>query len=249
MAREVAAEAATADEPEGAGQLPLDLGWGDGADLELFVARGDAEAVAAIRALACGRLSRLMLNGAAGCGKTHLLQAACAEVGVRGGRAVYLPLRTLVRHSPDFCQGLEAMELIAIDDGDLLQGQPAWQEALFHLYNRTLESGASLVFASRRRPDRLDGVLADLSSRLRSGLVLRLSGLDDDGCLEALMRRAERRGLALPEAVGRYLLTRYSRDTAALFRALERMDAASLARSRPLTIPLVREVLGGPGEG
>jgi DnaA family protein len=53
--------------------------------------------------------------------------------------------------------------------------------------------------------------------------------------------RAHNRGLDLPPDVGRYILQRYPRDLVSLFALLDRIDAASLARQRRITIPFLRE--------
>ena len=58
-----------------------------------------------------------------------------------------------------------------------------------------------------------------------------------------VMERARARGLDLSDEVGVYLLRRCPRDTHALFALLERLDKASLAAQRRLTIPFVRDLL------
>ncbi|MGW8310551.1 MAG: HdaA/DnaA family protein, partial [Thiogranum sp.] len=55
--------------------------------------------------------------------------------------------------------------------------------------------------------------------------------------------RAEQRGFELPEDTGRYLLRRLPRDLPALMKLLERLDTASLAAQRKLTVPFVKSVL------
>jgi DnaA family protein len=55
--------------------------------------------------------------------------------------------------------------------------------------------------------------------------------------------RAETRGMHLPDDVGRYILTHYSRHMGALFAALDELDKATLAAQRKLTIPFVKDVL------
>ena len=51
------------------------------------------------------------------------------------------------------------------------------------------------------------------------------------------------RGLLLSEEVGAYLLRHHSRDMHALFGLLERLDQASMAAQRRLTIPFIRELM------
>ena len=58
------------------------------------------------------------------------------------------------------------------------------------------------------------------------------------------MMRAEQIGLQLSEAVAMFLLARIARSTGQLFTILERLDNASLAAKRKLTVPFVKQVLG-----
>ena len=59
-----------------------------------------------------------------------------------------------------------------------------------------------------------------------------------------LEERARRRGLALEPAALDWLLRRAGRDLAGLTALLDRLDQASLAAQRRLTVPFLREVLG-----
>ncbi|MBS0320055.1 MAG: DnaA regulatory inactivator Hda, partial [Proteobacteria bacterium] len=52
---------------------------------------------------------------------------------------------------------------------------------------------------------------------------------------------ARARGLALPDDVVHWLLTHAPRDMSALVATLEALDRYSLARGRPVTLPLARE--------
>ena len=66
-----------------------------------------------------------------------------------------------------------------------------------------------------------------------------LAPLGDDERLEAVRLRARNRGLEMPEEVARYILARYPRDLDSLFALLDRLDRASLAEQRRLTIPFL----------
>jgi len=55
--------------------------------------------------------------------------------------------------------------------------------------------------------------------------------------------RANRLALRLADEVVHYLLNRLPRDLASLNEVLDRLDRHSLARQRPVTLALVREVL------
>lgn len=171
-----------------------------------------------------------------------MLTALCAEWTARGRPAACVTGGD-PELDPAVLEGLERCELVCVDALEALVARPAWEEALFHLYNRLAASGRRLVLASARAPRALAFCLPDLGSRLVAGLVFQLRPLDDAGKLVMLGRRAAASGLELPAEVGRYLLTRLPRDTGALLQALERLDWASLAAGRRLTLPFVRAVL------
>ncbi|HEY9199894.1 MAG TPA: DnaA regulatory inactivator Hda [Gammaproteobacteria bacterium] len=230
-------------------QLPLALRLPAASRLDNFVSGGNREVVAAVRELlGTGTSGVLFLAGAAGTGKTHLLQAACRAVETDGGQAAYLPLRDLVVHPPALLEGLEQYRLIACDDVQAIAGRSDWEEAVFHLYNRLRETGGSLLGAGRQPPERLGLGLPDLRSRLASGGVYALQAPDDAGLQEILILHAYERGLELPAETAQFLLRRCPRDLHALVALLDRLDRAALRAQRRLTVPFVRAVMESDGE-
>lgn len=227
------------------GQLPLGLRTRAPRTFASFVEGADGEALAWLSATA-GRAFGF-LWGARSTGKTHLLQAACQAVAEWGGRVAYLPLADEPGLGPPLLEGLGALDLVCVDDLHVAAGEAAWERALFTLYNELQVYGAGLVCAADRPPGRLGIQLPDLASRLSWGPVFHLRGLDDEALGAALQRRAWALGMTLSDDVVGYLLRRERRDAAALFGLLERLERASLSAQRRLTIPFVREVLGGEG--
>lgn len=223
-------------------QLPLRIGLRDGASFENFHAGDNCTAVHAIRS---ATETCLFLWGAAGTGKTHLLQAACHAANARGEQSAYLPGADLRQLAPSLLDGLEQLALVCIDDIHAVAGAGDWERGLFDLYNRCRDAGTRVLVAAANAPGGLDIALPDLVSRLSWGPVYQLRPLSDGDKLEALRLRAGARGFSLPPEVARYLLHHVARDTKSLFALLEQMDRASLAAQRKLTIPFVRELLQG----
>lgn len=192
--------------------------------------------------LEAGR-ARCYLWGAEGSGRRELLGALCGEADVRGLSAVLLPLGELKDSSPELLQGLEHMDLLALDELDAVAGQGEWEEALFHLYNRVQAGNGRLVLGATVPVPELGIRLPDLVSRLRQAPAYALP-LPDDGIRQQVMEAtAERRGLILEAEVGRYLLDRGPRPLGEFMDCLERLDRLSLRDQRRLTVPFVREVL------
>jgi len=225
------------------GQLPLALAFPDAARLETFVTGPNAEVLASLTALAeAGAGRAVYLWGEPGSGKTHLLHALCARA--RPGAAGCLALAELTREQqPALLEGMESLGLLCVDDAGAVAGDREWELALFGLYNRARDAGTALVLAGREAPGGLSLALPDLRSRFLGDLVLQLRPLDDAGKAEALRRRARWRGLTLADEVVEFMLHRCSRSLADLMAVLERLDTASLASSRRITIPFVKQAL------
>lgn len=183
------------------------------------------------------------LHGAAGVGKTHLLQALCARAGEQQWTATYLPLRELHDHGPELLDGAERLSLVCLDDVAAVLARADWNHALFNLHRELEERGGRLVLADEHAPVASAFALRDLSSRILAGTVLRLRALSEPDQIAALRLHAAQRGLELPDEVALFLLRRLPRDMSTLCTFLDELDVAALAAQRRLTVPFVRQVL------
>ncbi len=225
-------------------QIPLGLQLRASALFSSFVATTQEELLQQLQRMAAGHPpAQLYCWGAAGSGKTHLLQASCRHADSLGHKAAYLPLKDCRDLPAGMLQGWDVYQLVCVDDIDAVAGRRDWEEALFHLYNQLMERGGHWLVSASEAPAQLAIDLPDLVSRLGAGAVYQLRALDDEQSLAAMRLRARQRGLDLPEETGRYLLRRLPRDLPALMRLLEHLDTASLAAQRRLTVPFVKSVL------
>jgi DnaA-homolog protein len=229
-------------------QLPLALKLADHARLATFVVGRNASAVKHVGAVAGGAAETLWLSGPSGCGKTHLLQAGCRAAADAGRRAMYLALDD-AQAVPGMLAGLDALDLLAVDRVDAAAGQPAWERGLFLILNDFASRRGGLLLAARPTAQATPFELPDLASRAAGAVSYRLQPLEDAERVEALIVHAEARGLALDRAVAEYLLNRVDRDMGVVGRWLDRLDSASLAEQRRITIPFVRELLSTANAG
>ncbi|WP_238978783.1 DnaA regulatory inactivator Hda [Novilysobacter arseniciresistens] len=226
-------------------QLPLALKAPPDQRLETFVGAPPA-VLAQLRGLARGDSDDwLLVCGPAGTGKTHLLLASCAEAGEAGRRAAYLPLAAAAGRLAEALDALEGHELVVLDGLDAIAGRRDDEVALFHAHNRARAAGTRIIYASRVNPETLGLQLPDLRSRLSQCARVALQPLDDDGRGEVLRQRARRRGWELEAPALDWLLRRVGRDLGGLTALLDRLDRASLAAQRRITVPFLRQVLGG----
>jgi DnaA-homolog protein len=202
----------------------------------------NAEAVSALQSLATGRSAEhfVYLWGERGCGRSHLLQAAVAEASSRGIIARYVvegePL-------PAVDSGVR---MLVVDDVEKLDAQS--QLEFFHRYNALRDCQGAVLAAGNVAPARLQ-LRADLLTRLGWGLVFQVHALTDDDKRVALKRHAAARAFDLRDEIAEYLLRHLKRDLPSLMTVLEALDRYSLETKRPITLPLLRELLQSEGDG
>lgn len=185
----------------------------------------------------------VLLFGAPGSGKSHLLYAACVRAQEQGLTSQLLALDEFAQFSPRMLDGLEQLDLVCLDNIQAVAGDLHWQVALFDLYNRMQEHNRKLVIVADAIPAELGFTLPDLVSRLQACTIFQLRLLSDDDKQKLLQHKARLRGLDLPDEVARYLLNRQPRDIRVLVLMLDQLDKASMVHQRRLTIPFVKEVL------
>ncbi|MES3024602.1 MAG: DnaA regulatory inactivator Hda [Pseudomonadota bacterium] len=214
-------------------QMVLDLGAEQAHSLDSFEVGQNAELAHLMHQFA-ERGSRehfAYLWGESAAGKTHLLRALAATPGSRyigagapEGDFLYTP----------------GVSLYLLDDCGQLDA--ARQIDAFALFNQIREHGAYMVSTGPVPPAVLP-VREDLRTRMGWGLIYQIHGLSDDEKIAALTHAAEARGLTLSASVLPYLLSHFRRDMRSLSTMLDALDQYSLETQRPVTLPLLRDLL------
>jgi DnaA-homolog protein len=223
-------------------QLVLDIGTELPVSLDGFVAGGNGELLARLRALAApGRVESVYVWGAPGSGRSHLLRATQAAAQTSGRPTVFMQAPDVDDDLP-----LPAGGVLIVDDVERLS--PAAQIALFRAFNASASAGLALLLAGGTPPLHL-ALREDLRTRIGSALIYEVRALSDEEKAETLLRQATRRGMRIEREVIDYLLRHGQRDLPSLTAALAAVDEASLEQKRPVTIPLVKEILKAGGAG
>ena len=116
------------------------------------------------------------------------------------------------------------------------------QVDLFNTYNQLKESGGTLITAGLHAPTQM-GLRGDLATRLAWGLVYQIHPLNDAEKALALQNHAAERGIRLPTEVVDYCLRYLRRDLSTLIATLDALDEWSLTTKKPVTVPMLRQLL------
>ena len=137
-------------------------------------------------------------------------------------------------------QACKARNAHIADNVHLLNDQA--QIDLFNVYNQLKESGGILITAGLHAPIQM-GLRDDLATRLAWGLVYQLQPLNDAEKALALNNHAAERGMRLPTEVVDYCLRYLKRDLSTLMSTLDALDEWSLTTKKPVTVPMLRQLL------
>lgn len=199
---------------------------------DFLVSPANAEALALIDRWPAWPGRALLVVGPAGSGKSHL-----AEVWREASYAsVVLPETLSTEHVPSFL----AAGALVLDRADEIRNEAV----LFHLLNFASAGDLSLLLLARTGPESWPLSRADLLARLKGMARVGLA-LPDERLLEELLIKhlAERQiGPFAPDLLS-YVTARLERSYEAAARLVAALDRESLARQRPVTAGMVREIL------
>ena len=217
-------------------QLPLAVQLDDDALFATFFAAGNAETIGYLESLADDPSAPgAWIWGRPASGKSHLLQAVCSKVG---DGAVYLPLAELSGGDPGILEGMATRACVCLDDVGAVAGEAEWERALFSLFEAAAAHATALVVSADGPQRQVDFALRDLASRFSLLPAFNVHALDDDGCLRALMLRAQRRGLDLPEETAKVSHRAYAPRHVELVRFAESLGRGGARRQASLDDPL-----------
>lgn len=136
------------------------------------------------------RYNPLVIHGASGVGKTHLLHAIGNELVAASGGAMTIACL----NASDFVNELIAalqdsaietwrgryrrVDVLLIDQIEMFAGTERAQDEFFHLFNALMESGKQVVLTSSRAPRTLTEMDERLRSRFEGGLVVEIQPPD-----------------------------------------------------------------------
>jgi len=219
-------------------QLAFDLGHRPAFGREDFlVSPCNTEAVAHVDQWPDWPSHALAIFGPPGCGKSHLAHV----FALRANAAVLIPGDVT---SSAIAELVRQNKSLVIENGESVSDS----RALLHLFNAMKEQSGHLLFTSREPPSRWPLTLPDLKSRITAVHAVRID-TPDDVMIEAVLVKllADRQLSVSPETLS-YTIRHMIRSFSAARRIVDLADTESLAGKRPITVPLIKNVLSAADE-
>lgn len=221
----------------------------------------------AARAFAEGQqadIPLLYIHGGFGFGKTHLLNAAALEFRKRSRRTLFLRAEDFMRHflgalyrkdTLAFKEELRTAEVLIIDDLQHICRSSATASEFLYTVNAFADLRRRVVIAADRAPHALEGLGADVKSRLAGGLVIALDRPDRDTRLAILKARSaefarHKPEVALPEVVLERIADLEDASPREMIGVFTKLATYADLTKKPVTLETAEEAVGlrtGPG--
>lgn len=197
----------------------------------------------------------LFIHGGVGLGKTHLLQAICLRIkhhqpditmhyvscdgfmtqfmnAVQSGRMV------------EFRHTFRDVDLLLIDDIHFLSKRDRTQEEFFHTFNALYQGNKQIVLSSDAPPEEIPDLEERLVSRFLWGLVVKVDKPGFETRVEILKRKADERGLDLPDSVATEIAHHIDNNIRELEGAITKLQIFSNIKKCDIDLNLTRDALG-----
>lgn len=168
----------------------------------------------------------LVVHGASGSGKTHLLHAMAQQLLAQQPDAALafvsaehftneLMSALANKQWQAFRDRYRQLDVLLLDDIAFLAGKTRTQQEFIYTLNALHEQGAQVVITTAQPLAQLSGLEAGLVSRLAAGLCVQIQGFGPEATETVLRTKAQALALPLPPAVLSHMLTTLSGTTAA----------------------------------
>lgn len=195
----------------------------------------------------------MVIYGAAGVGKTHLVHAignACLEQHP-DKNILYVTshifMNQLVDHIKhntvtDFINFYNSLDVLIMDDIQFLDKKQRMQEIFFTIFNHLHQTRKQIVLTSDRAPKDMEGIEDRLISRFRWGLIADLSTPDVETRMAIMLSAMEREGVAASVEVLEYLCFHID-NVRGVVGAVTRMKAYMMYNNSEVTMKMAKEII------
>ena len=210
-----------------------------------FCSPDNAELITRLNDLVVNKnADELIINGAAGSGKSFLMQAICNELSSSGKQFAFIPMNKAINMGVEIFQNLASLDAVCIDDLQLILSKGEWEIALFNLINECQQSGCSMILSLGGNQS-LEEIaqLPDLLTRIKRMEFMKLQAVQDEFLNQALDFVSQQLDINLEKTELEFLLKHQTREFSFLVDNLITLDKQAASLKRKITIPLIKETL------
>jgi chromosomal replication initiator protein len=188
----------------------------------------------------------LFIYGAAGLGKTHLMQAIGHDVLCQDKlKVLYITSEEFTnelisaiqqRQQISFRNKYRTVDVLLIDDIHFLAGKDATQEEFFHTFNTLHDAFKQIVLSSDRPPKEIPTLEERLVSRFEWGLVTDVQPPDVETRIAILQKKSEKNQLKCPSDMLFFIANLVKANIRELEGTFNRVIGYARAHNCPLSI-------------
>ena len=202
----------------------------------------------------------MVIYGAVGLGKTHLLQSIGHHARNLNPRlkVVYVPsekfmsdfIESLKNHNTNEFQKIyRSADILLVDDIQFLIRGEQTRNEFFHTFNALHQEEKQIVMTCDSPPGELEGLEERLKSRFQWGLITGIDPPDLETRIAILRQKAERNGIHLPDEVAAFLGSYISSNIRELEGGLIHLMAYCSIHKSELTIEAAKSIVQARGPG
>ena len=197
----------------------------------------------------------LFIHGGVGLGKTHLLQAICLKI-TQDNPEINLHYVSCDGFMSQFMSAVQSgkmaefrhtfrdVDLLVIDDIHFLSKRDRTQEEFFHTFNALYQANKQIILSSDAPPEEIPALEERLVSRFMWGLVAKVDKPGFETRIEILKRKAEARGLTLPDPVVTEIAHYIDSNIRELEGAITKLQVYAAVEKKDIDLDLARDALG-----
>ncbi|MCJ7561432.1 MAG: DnaA/Hda family protein [Thermoplasmata archaeon] len=196
----------------------------------------------------------LLIFGATGLGKTHLLSAIGNHILNKNRElaVLYAPADKLVdavEHSATsdaikkLREELNHAELLLVDDMQFLGASEQAQGEMVHIIDSLIDSGKQVVLASDRLPTAIPGFSDRLNARIQKGLTVDLLPPDESTRIKLVRVKAHEKKLKLSDEIVKYIAEKVTQNVREIESTLNKVVAFSTIMKMEIDMTLISDIL------
>ncbi|MEP2935059.1 MAG: chromosomal replication initiator protein DnaA [Gilvibacter sp.] len=196
----------------------------------------------------------LLIFGAVGLGKTHLVHAIGVEIKDKYPEktVLYISAEKFTQqyiesvkknNRNDFIHFYQIIDVLIVDDIQLLSGKAGTQDVFFHIFNHLHQNGKQVILTSDKAPVDMIDIEQRLLSRFKWGLSAELQHPNFETRISIIKNKLFRDGVDMPEEIIEFLANNIKTNIRELEGAIISLIAHSSFNKREITIDLAKKIV------